>query len=64
MQRRMYTGLAVVGLVAVGSGCGGDTFADKLVEDRIEPEGGGDGTFTIDSENVSRSRASPTPRSR
>lgn len=53
MQRRMYTGLVVVGVVAVGSGCGGDKLAEKLVEDRIEAEGGGDVDIDFDGGDLS-----------
>lgn len=52
MQRRMRVGLAVVGMVAVISGCG-EQLAEKIAEDRIEAEGGGDVDIDLDDGNIS-----------
>jgi len=58
MQRKMRVGLAVVGMVAVVSGCGGEKLAEEIAENRIEAEGGGDvdidlgdGEFSVKTED-------------
>lgn len=53
MQRRMRVGLAVVGMVAVVSGCGGDKLAESIAENRIEAEGGGDVDVDFDDGDIS-----------
>jgi hypothetical protein len=49
----MRVGLAVVGLVLIGTGCSGEKLAEKIAENRIEAEGGGDVDIDFDDGDVS-----------